>query len=158
MSSSVVWWRDEGVALGLAAAVCYGLSGVFSKGAVEKGMSTGMYIFFWGSGIAVCGLAYSLAFEQEMKLTREGVIQTLANSVCLALGSVVVFIALKGGTPIAVLSPLYNASCIVTVLLGALFLGERVRWPLLLVACMLLLGSIAIVSISTENGGGSDTP
>jgi len=112
-----------GIALGLTAALCWGLSDVCATFASRRAAAFGIALGF--HLLSVAGLAVVVAFVGGLgALTAEAVLVLLANGALGAAAYVFFYRALKAG-PISIVSPIVSGYAAVTVVLAVLVLGER---------------------------------
>ncbi len=132
---------------GVAAAVFFGLSGVFSKMSNQAGIGFGMYITLIGLAILLVGFVL-LAAQPQMSLTWKSGLASLATGFAWAGGAVCVAFALqKFHTPLSKLVPLYNMNTLIAVLLALWIFGEWKQAklaPLLIGAVLVIAGGVLV--------------
>jgi len=117
---------NSGVWYALAVAACYGAAVVNDVGIINR-YDPVSYVSVMS---LLPGIIIILAFPKRLKkikkfLQPKPFQHILLYSFFYALGAVTFYSALSSGTTVPQLSPMSRASIIVTVILGAIFLGER---------------------------------
>jgi drug/metabolite transporter (DMT)-like permease len=112
-----------GIALGLTAALCWGLSDVCATFASRRTAVLGIVLGF--HALSIAALAIATAFVGGLDaVTGEAVLVLFANGLAGAAAYVFFYRALAVG-PISIVSPIVSGYAAVTVLLAVIVLGER---------------------------------
>jgi drug/metabolite transporter (DMT)-like permease len=112
-----------GIALGLTAALCWGLSDVCATFASRRAAPFGIVLGF--HVLSVAALLVAVAFVGGLDaVTSEAVLVLLANGLAGAAAYVFFYRALAAG-PISIVSPVVSGYAAVTVVLAVIVLGER---------------------------------
>jgi drug/metabolite transporter (DMT)-like permease len=112
-----------GIALGLTAALCWGLSDVCATFASRRASPFGIVLGF--HALSIAALLVAVAFVGGLgAATGEAVLVLLANGLAGASAYVFFYRALAAG-PISIVSPIVSGYAAVTVVLAVLVLGER---------------------------------
>jgi drug/metabolite transporter (DMT)-like permease len=114
-----------GIALGLTAALCWGLSDVCATFASRR---TGAFAIVLGfHALSIAALAVIAAFVGGLDaITTEAVLVLLANGLLGAAAYVFFYRALAAG-PISIVSPIVSGYAAITVILAVVVLGERLH-------------------------------
>jgi drug/metabolite transporter (DMT)-like permease len=114
-----------GIALGLTAALCWGLSDVCATFASRRAHALGIVLAF--HGLSIAALAIAAGFVGGLgDITLEAVLVLLGNGV-LGAGAYVFFYRALAIGPISIVSPIVSGYAAITVLLAVLVLGERLN-------------------------------
>lgn len=114
---------------GLLAAVFYGTSTIAFKVATSEqhlAGKAGHVLIFVLVGIAIVVLAYAFLVEKNLQIAESSKalgVGMLAG-ILWALGTAVVFIALKSGADVARIVPIFNTNTLIAVVLGIVLLKE----------------------------------
>ncbi|MDO8648919.1 MAG: hypothetical protein Q7R81_03985 [Candidatus Peregrinibacteria bacterium] len=126
---------------GVAAAVLYGVSGVFSKASTREGIGIGVFLVIIGGAIALTGIVIAIVWPGRVPNGR-ATAYAAALGFTWALGTVCVALALvRYQIPLGKLAPLYNMNTLVAVILSLIVFAE---WQQVRMA-QLLLGAVLIV-------------
>ncbi len=126
---------------GIIPAIIYGISGIFSKSAMQIGMGLAPYLIITGAAIALTGLVFGMIQGDWHLSTRAG-LHALALGMTWGVGTGLVAIGLSVyNVPLGKLAPLYNMNTLVAVLLALWIFSEwsRVSVPQLLIGSMLIV-------------------
>ncbi|PIR52618.1 hypothetical protein COU76_05505 [Candidatus Peregrinibacteria bacterium CG10_big_fil_rev_8_21_14_0_10_49_10] len=132
---------------GLLPAVIFGLVNLAARMVSASGMAAGAYLVGAGLGAIGMGIIFLLVSGDRTFSTSSGLFSVLVGlGWGLGTGSVVLAIS-RYGSPIGVLTPLFNMNTLITVLLALWIFAEwrEVRVPQLLVGSVLIvLGGVLV--------------
>ncbi len=126
---------------GIAPAILYGVSGLFSKSSTNAGIGIGIYLLIIGLAVLFVGVGFFIALPDRTLSVRSG-LHAAGFGITWALGSGLVAIALSQfGAPIGKLVPLYNMNTLIVVLLGLWLFSEwkQVDMTQLLIGTMFII-------------------
>ena len=134
---------------GVVPALLFGLFAIFTKASSQHFLASSPYLIVLGLSIALVGVASGPILGTGIgNLTSKGIGFGMLAGILWGLGMLLVSIALNRlGTPISVLTPLYNMNTLVAVLLGLWIFSE---WkevqalPLILGAVLITAGGILV--------------
>ena len=111
---------------GIAPALLYGVSTITMKAGAEHKISTSTYLMVIGIAIFFVGLLSKQILDfPEARETFTGLGFAIVSGILWALGTTLVnYSIVKFGTPIAILTPLYNMNTLVAVLGGMVLFAE----------------------------------
>ena len=111
---------------GIVPALLYGVSIIAMKAGAEYKISTSSYLMVIGIVIFIVGLlSRQILNFPETTATFAGLGFAIVSGILWALGTTLVnYSIVKFGTPIAILTPLYNMNTLVAVLGGMLLFAE----------------------------------
>jgi transporter family protein len=126
---------------GLLPAVLYGVAGIIQKLSAQNGGSATTYLIGFGVATALTGALLHFTLGEGNGTTRS-IVYAFGGGVVFALGAGLISTALiRFQSAISQLAPLYNTNVLVTVVIGALLLGEYRGLDIRL----LLFGTVLIV-------------
>jgi len=126
---------------GLVPAVMYGGANLSAKIVAQMGVGVGWYIIFAGLGVCAIGaLLFLLIPEHSISLKTAAFSSAVGFGWGLGTGCVVIALT-RYGTPLSVLTPIFNMNTLITVLLALWLFSE---WKQVQSA-QLLLGTLLIV-------------
>ena len=126
---------------GLVPALLFSVANLSTKGVSQVGMGVGWYVFFAGIGVMLAGSLFLLFIPERSMTSASGVFASgVGLSWGLGIGMIVIAIN-RFGSPIGILTPIFNMNTLITVLLALWIFSEwkQVKVP------QLLLGSVLIV-------------
>lgn len=126
---------------GLAPALLYGLTNVFSKSATQAGIGLGPYLIVIGITIAATGLLFGVV-QSDWHMTSKSALHSIGIGITWGLGTGFVAIGLSTySMPLGKLVPIYNMNTLVAVLLALWFFAEwqNVKVPQLLIGSLLIV-------------------
>ena len=130
-------------------AICFGLSSVLSKAAVNAKIGMGPYLLCISLAIATVAGACTWYFD-DRTFTGRAAAYTYLVGFTWALGSAALAFALvKFQTPIAKLVPLYNCNTLIAVLLGLWWFAEWQQvdtGKLILGSALIVLGGALVAN------------
>jgi drug/metabolite transporter (DMT)-like permease len=137
-----------GIALGLAAALCWGLSDCCATVAARRGsvFATVLAVHLLSSAVLIVAVAATGSFGD---LRLEHVLVFLANGV-LGGGAYLLFYRALALGPISIVSPIVSGYAAVTVLLAVLILGERLVGGQIAAVIIAFVG-VALASTDVTN-------
>lgn len=126
---------------GLIPALLYGITGIFSKSAMQIGIGLAPYLIIIGVTIAVTGLVFGF-FQSDWTVSTQSALHSIGLGATWGFGTGLVAIGLSTyGVPLGKLVPLYNMNTLIAVLLALWIFAE---WQSVKVP-QLLIGSVLIV-------------
>ena len=134
---------------GALPAFFWGVTAIFQKQSAVSGFRPLQYLAVFGVVIALAGLAGVLLTRDATAWSRPGAGYAVLAGLTFALGSGLISFALwRYGAPISKLAPILACNVLVTVAIGALFLGEAAKLNMtqLGLGTLLILGGAILVS------------
>ena len=129
---------------------CWGLWAFFPKLAVRH-ISNISSLFYESVGVMIIGAAALAWAGKNLQSDPRGAVPAILTGIFGGIGLYFYFAAARQG-PIAVVSALTALYPVVTVLLAALFLGERLCWTQIL-GIILAVAAACLLSITPESTG-----
>ena len=132
---------------GIIPAFIFGIAIVFIKAGSAEKISNGYHLLFSAIGLLVtCGLSFLLFSDRNV--TVKGASFSMLYGLCLGAALVLITISLiKYKTPMAVISPIFSMSTLITVLLSLVLFSEYKEVntvKLLLGTFVILVGGILV--------------
>jgi drug/metabolite transporter (DMT)-like permease len=110
---------------GVVPACLWGISAIFQKLSTHHGLEPGPFLAAFGVTIAVSGVVFAIVQRRPAGPSWIGLQYALAAGFLYAMAAgLISFTLLRFGAPISKLAPILGCSVLITVLLGAFFLGE----------------------------------
>ena len=133
---------------GVLPAACWGVTAIFQKQSAVGGAHPAQYLAVFGAIIALAGIGW-LIFARDATWTRAGTFNAALAGVTFAIASSLLSFTLwRYGAPISKLAPILSCNVLVTVTIGAIFLGEgaKLNLPVLGLGTLLIVGGAILVS------------
>ena len=133
---------------GALPAFFWGVTAVFQKQSAVSGFRPVQYLAVFGVVIALAGLAGVLV-TRDVAWSKPGAGYAVLAGLTFAIGAGLISFALwRYGAPISKLAPILSCNVLVTVAIGALFLGEAAKLNMsqLGLGTLLILGGAILVS------------
>ena len=137
------------IAGGLAPALFYCVFPIFMKYSSQHQLSPGALLLCIGIAVSILGGLVLWAWEGSVgTITMKGTVFGLLAGICWGLGALGVSIAVsRFGTPVSLLTPIFNTNTLIAVLLGLVVFSEwktvQLSW-LLGGTALIVAGSIVI--------------
>ncbi len=135
---------------GILAALCYGISNLFTKGSMQAGIGIGWYLICIGIVVIMVGAVFFLIIPEQPINPRSAMMAGLLG-LFWGIGTGCVAIALSQyNTPLGKLTPLFNLNTLVTVLIALWIFAEwkQVKVPQLLIGTVLMVVGGVVVAKS----------
>ncbi|WP_064682382.1 EamA family transporter [Rhizobium bangladeshense] len=131
---------------GVLPAIFWGITAIFQKQSAVAATGSAIYLIAFGTACALAGLIAALT-GRPAPWTAEGLGFAATAGACFAVGTGLISFALfTYGVPVSKLAPIWSCNVLVTLAIGALFLGEAAEVDTLkLVAGTLLILSGALL-------------
>lgn len=127
---------------GVAPAILWGITAIFQKQSAVSGAGSSAYLIAFGLTLAVAG-GISAQIWRPAPWTAEGIGFAAIAGLCFALGTGLISFALFSyGAPVSKLAPIWSCNVLVTLAVGAVFLGEAAEVDLM----KLSAGTLLIIS------------
>jgi uncharacterized membrane protein len=135
---------------GVAPALLWGVTGIFQKQSAAAGLDPFRYMLVLGLVVAAAGGVGALAFRGgpwPAMGVGHAALAGLGYSAATALMSLALW---RYGVPVSKIAPILSCNVLVTVLVGAFFLGEGATLSLgkLLVGTLLIVAGAILVSVA----------
>ncbi len=133
---------------GALPAFLWGITAVFQKQSAGAGLPPAEYMTVFGAAITVAGLAGALV-TRNFAWPGAGTAYAVLAGITFSLGTGLISLALwRYGAPISRLAPILSCNVLVTVAIGALFLGEAASLNLarLGIGTVLVVGGAILVA------------
>ncbi|ARO24441.1 hypothetical protein CO659_19180 [Rhizobium sp. S9] len=109
---------------GILPAVFWGITAIFQKQSAAAATGSAVYLIAFGAACALAGLIAALIWR-PVAWTAQGLGFAATAGACFALGTGLISFALFAyGVPVSKLAPIWSCNVLVTLAIGALFLGE----------------------------------
>ncbi|MEM1368256.1 MAG: hypothetical protein AAGG02_09600 [Cyanobacteria bacterium P01_H01_bin.15] len=135
---------------GLLPAIFYGFTNISAKFSTNAGIGIAPYLIVIGLTVTVVGCGFSL-WDGDLTFSRQAGLYAMCVGSFWALGTGLVAIALnRYGTPISVLSSIFNANTLIAATLGLWIFAEwqTVSLPRISIGALLIVIGSVFVSIS----------
>jgi uncharacterized membrane protein len=127
---------------GVIPAACWGVTAIFQKQSAASGAHPAHYLIAFGAVIAVAGIGWTLV-ARDAAWSRPGIVYAILAGTTFAIASSLLSFTLwYSGAPISRIAPILSGNVLVTVAIGALFLGEGAGLNM----AVLGLGTLLIVA------------
>ncbi|TCS09096.1 EamA family transporter [Rhizobium sp. BK418] len=133
---------------GVAPAIFWGITAIFQKQSAVAGAGSSAYLITFGLTLAIAGAIAALLWRPA-PWTPDGIGFAALAGICFALGTGLISYALFSyGVPVSKLAPIWSCNVLVTLAVGAVFLGEASQVDLLKlsVGTLLIIGGAILVS------------
>jgi len=133
---------------GVAPAVFWGITAIFQKQSATAGAGSSAYLITFGLTLAITGAIAAVTWRPA-PWTPDGIGFALLAGICFALGTGLISYALfTYGVPVSKLAPIWSCNVLVTLAVGAIFLGEASQVDLwkLSAGTLLIIGGAILVS------------
>ena len=110
---------------GVAPALMFGFSNVFTKVSNSGGISTSAYVTTVGVAVTLVGLITSFTTKQNLMADPKSIFFALCVGGTWALGQLMIALALqKFSIPLSIISPIYNSNTLVAVFIALIIFNE----------------------------------
>jgi uncharacterized membrane protein len=110
---------------GVVPACLWGVAAIFQKMSTQHGLAPGPFLIAFGAMIIIAGVVLAIVQRSPTALAWMGLRYALAAGAFYAVATgLISFALLRYGAPISKLAPVLGCNVLITVLLGAFFLGE----------------------------------
>lgn len=133
---------------GVLPAICWGVTAIFQKQSAASGLNPMQFIALFGIVLTIVGVIGTLV-AKDVTWPRAGVINALLAGATFTVASLLLSYALwRYGAPISRIAPILSGNVLVTVAIGALFLGEgaTLSLPILGLGTLLIVGGAILVA------------
>ena len=133
---------------GILPAIFWGITAIFQKQSAVAATGFAVYLTAFGAACALLGLIAALIWRPA-PWTAEGLGLAAGAGACFALGTGLISFALFAyGVPVSKLAPIWSCNVLVTLAIGALFLGEASELNMVKLAAgtFLILSGALLVS------------
>ncbi|RFB93485.1 hypothetical protein B5K11_13175 [Rhizobium leguminosarum bv. trifolii] len=133
---------------GILPAVFWGITAIFQKQSATSATGSAVYLIAFGAACALAGLIAALIWRPA-PWTVEGLGFAATAGACFAIGTGLISFALFAyGLSVSKLAPIWSCNVLVTLAIGALFLGETSGLNLIKLAAgtLLILSGALLVS------------
>ena len=133
---------------GILPAIFWGITAIFQKQSATAATGSAIYLIAFGLTLAVTG-AIAAFLWRPAPWTAEGLGLAVIAGACFALGTGLISYALfTYGIPVSKLAPIWSCNVLVTLAVGALFLGESSQVDVLKLSAgtILIIGGAILVS------------
>ncbi|AHG45733.1 membrane protein [Rhizobium leguminosarum bv. trifolii CB782] len=133
---------------GILPAMFWGITAIFQKQSATAATGSAIYLIAFGAACALAGLIVALIWRPA-PWTAEGIGFAATAGSCFALGTGLISFALFAyGVPVSKLAPIWSCNVLVTLAIGAVFLGEASEVNLMKLAAgtLLILSGALLVS------------
>ncbi|MDF0697335.1 EamA family transporter [Rhizobium sp. MC63] len=109
---------------GILPAIFWGITAIFQKQSAMSATGSAVYLIAFGAACALAGLVAALIWRPA-PWSIEGLGFAATAGACFALGTGLISFALFAyGVPVSKLAPIWSCNVLVTLAIGALYLGE----------------------------------
>ncbi|MBB4572752.1 EamA family transporter [Rhizobium lentis] len=109
---------------GILPAIFWGIAAIFQKQSAMSATGSAVYLIVFGAACALAGLVAALIWRPA-PWSIEGLGFAATAGACFALGTGLISFALFAyGVPVSKLAPIWSCNVLVTLAIGALYLGE----------------------------------
>ncbi|PCK82898.1 hypothetical protein [Rhizobium sophoriradicis] len=109
---------------GVLPAIFWGIAAIFQKQSAMYATGSAVYLIVFGAACALAGLVAALIWRPA-PWSIEGLGFAATAGACFALGTGLISFALFAyGVPVSKLAPIWSCNVLVTLAIGALYLGE----------------------------------
>ncbi|MBB5662781.1 putative membrane protein [Rhizobium leguminosarum] len=127
---------------GILPAIFWGITAIFQKQSATAATGSAVYLIAFGAACALAGLIAALIWRPA-PWTAEGLGFAATAGACFAVGTGLISFALFAyGVPVSKLAPIWSCNVLVTLAIGAVFLGEAAELNIL----KLVAGTLLIIS------------
>ncbi|OWV77352.1 hypothetical protein ATY76_05335 [Rhizobium sp. R339] len=127
---------------GVLPAIFWGITAIFQKQSATSATGSAVYLIAFGAACALAGLIAALLWRPA-PWTIEGLGFAAIAGACFAFGTGLISFALFAyGIPVSKLAPIWSCNVLVTLAIGALFLGEASDFDVVRLAA----GTLLIIS------------
>lgn len=127
---------------GVLPALFWGITAIFQKQSATAATGSAVYLIAFGAACALAGLIAALIWRSA-PWTPEGLGFAAISGACFAVGTGLISFALfTYGVPVSKLAPIWSCNVLVTLAIGAVFLGEASE----LDTIKLVAGTLLIIS------------
>ncbi|MBB4193477.1 putative membrane protein [Rhizobium aethiopicum] len=134
---------------GILPAVFWGVTAIFQKQSAAAATGSAVYLIAFGAACALAGLIAALIWRPAA-WTTQGLGFAATAGACFALGTGLISLALIAyGMPVSKLAPIWSCNVLVTLAIGAVFLGEASELNMARLAAgtlFILLGALLVSS------------
>lgn len=133
---------------GVAPAILWGITAIFQKQSATAGAGSSAYLITFGLTLVLTGTIAAFLWRPA-PWTVEGIGSAALAGICFALGTGLISYALFSyGVPVSKLAPIWSCNVLVTLAVGAIFLGEASQVDLLKLSLgtLLIIGGAILVS------------
>lgn len=133
---------------GILPAILWGITAIFQKQSATAGAGSAVYLIAFGAACALAGLIAALIWRPA-PWTAEGLGFATTAGACFALGTGLISYALFSyGVPVSKLAPIWSCNVLITLAIGAFFLGESSQVDVLKLSAgtILIIGGAILVS------------
>ncbi|ANL47138.1 DMT superfamily inner membrane transporter protein [Rhizobium phaseoli] len=133
---------------GVLPAIFWGITAIFQKQSATAATGSAVYLIAFGTACAIAGLIAALVWRPA-PWSLEGLGFAATAGACFALGTGLISFALFAyGVPVSKLAPIWSCNVLVTLAIGALYLGEASELNTIKLAAgtLLILSGALLVS------------
>jgi uncharacterized membrane protein len=133
---------------GVIPAICWGVTAIFQKQSAAAGFHPMQFLALFGAVLTIVGIVGTL-LVRDVSWPRAGVVHALLAGATFSIAATFLSYALwRYGAPISRIAPILSGNVLVTVAIGALFLGEgaELNVPVLGLGTLLIVGGVILVS------------
>ncbi|PDT03425.1 hypothetical protein CO666_15375 [Rhizobium chutanense] len=133
---------------GILPALFWGITAIFQKQSAVAATGSAVYLIAFGVACALVGLAAALIWRPA-PWTAGGLGFAATAGACFAAGTGLISFALSAyGVPVSKLAPIWSCNVLVTLAIGAVFLGEASELNVMKLAAgtLLILSGALLVS------------
>ncbi|MBB4478009.1 EamA family transporter [Rhizobium etli] len=134
---------------GILPAIFWGITAIFQKQSAVAATGSAIYLLAFGTACALAGLIAALIWRPA-PWTAEGLGFAATAGACFAVGTGLISFALFAyGVPVSKLAPIWSCNVLVTLAIGAFFLGEASDLNMVKLAAgtlLILFGALLVSS------------
>lgn len=127
---------------GILPAIFWGTTAIFQKQSAMSATGSAVYLIAFGAACVLAGLIAALIWRPA-PWTAEGLGFAAISGACFSVGTgLISFALLAYGVPVSKLAPIWSCNVLVTLAIGAVFLGEASELDIVRLAA----GTLLIIS------------
>jgi uncharacterized membrane protein len=133
---------------GYIPAFLWGITAIFQKQSAQAATGPALYLMTFGVASAIVGMVWTLAWQPN-PWTGQGLAFAAAAGFCFGTATALINYALfTYAAPVSKLAPIWSCNVLVTLAIGAVFLGEasEVNLVRLMIGALLIVGGAVMVS------------